>query len=80
MYGANISVIHNTKFLESTPKNKKNNLCYYSISDVVAMVELRISHVWKYDNVSDFFTKVNFVANSRKMVGDILYDIYYYYY
>jgi hypothetical protein len=42
----------------------------------VAMGELSITHIDSEDNYSDLMTKVTRGGKCRRMVGNILYDIY----
>ena len=40
------------------------------------MGELLITYIKSEDNLSDLMTKVTYSAKRRKLVGNILYDIY----
>jgi hypothetical protein len=40
------------------------------------MGELLISHLWTWFNLSDFLTKVTNGAKRRRLIGNVLYDIY----
>ena len=42
----------------------------------VAMGESSITHIKSEDNLSDLMTKVTHGAKRRRLVGNILYDIY----
>ncbi len=60
VYGANMSVIHNTQRPESTLKKKNLSICYDSVRKAVAMGEVLTSHVQTKTNFSDFMTKVTY--------------------
>ena len=80
VYGDNMSIIHNTQRPESTQRKKPNSIWYHSVRESVAMVETKTVHISTHDNGSDLPTKVLYGANRKKFVGEILYDIYDYYF
>ena len=61
---------------ESTLKKKCNSIYYHAVQESVAMGESLITHIKSEDNLSDLMTKVTHGAKHRRLVGNILYDIY----
>ncbi len=61
---------------ESTLKKKCNSICYHAVRESVAMGESLITHIKSEDNLLDLMTKVTHGAKRRRLVGNILYDIY----
>ena len=76
IYGDNKSQVTNSSRPESTLKKKCNSICYHAIRESVAMGESLISHLRTWFNLSDFLTKVTNGAKRRRLVGNVLYDIY----
>ena len=61
---------------ESTLKKKCNSICYHAVLESVVMGESLITQIDSKDNLSDLMTKVTYGTKHRKLVGNILYDIY----
>jgi hypothetical protein len=76
IYGDNKSQVTNSSRPESTLKKKCNSICYHAIRESVAMGESLICHLCTQFNLSDFLTKVTNGAKRRRLVGNVLYDIY----
>ena len=57
VYGDNMSVIHNTKFPESTLKKEHNSIAYHFIREGVTRKECIITYVKSKDNLADILTK-----------------------
>ena len=76
IYGDNKSQVTNSSRPESTLKKKCNSICYHAIRESVAMGELLISHLRTWFNLSDFLTKVTNGAKRRRLIGNVLYDMY----
>jgi len=76
IYGDNKSQVTNSSRPESTLKKKCNSICYHAIRESVAMGETLIGHLRTWNNLSDFLTKVTTGAKRRRLVGEVLYDIY----
>ena len=76
IYGDNKSQVTNSSRPESTLKKKCNSICYHAIRESVAMGETLIGHLRTWYNLSDFLTKVTSGAKRRRLVGEVLYDIY----
>jgi hypothetical protein len=76
IYSDNKSQITNSTKPESTLKKKCNSICYHAVQESVAMGKSRITHISIHHNLSDLMTKVTHGAKRRKLVGDILYDIF----
>ena len=76
IYGDNMSVIHNTQRPESTLKKKSHSLCYHAARESVAMGESLTGHIATDKNVADLLTKVLYGQKRKRIVGEILYDIY----
>jgi hypothetical protein len=72
----NKSQVTNATIPESTLKKKCNSICYHEVQESVAMGESLITHIKSEDNLSDLMTKVTHRAKRRRLVGNILYDIY----
>ena len=47
------------------------------MQESVAMGESLVTHIKSEDNLSDLMTKVTHGAKRHRLVGNILYDIYY---
>jgi len=76
VYGDNKSQVTNSSRPESTLKKKSHSICYHAIRESVAMGESRITHCKTNDNLSDPLTKLTFGAKRRRLMSNILYDIY----
>ena len=76
MYANNKLQVTNLTRSESILKKKCNSIYYHVVQESVAMGESLISHIDSGDNLSDLMTKVTYGAKRRKLVGNILYDIY----
>lgn len=76
IYGDNKSQVTNSSRPESTLKKKCNSICYHAIRESVAMGESLISHLRTWFNLADFLTKVTNGAKRRRLIGNVLYDIY----
>ena len=76
IYGDNKSQVTNSSRPESTLKKKCNSVCYHAIRESVAMGESLICHLRTQFNLSDFLTKVTNGIKRRRLVGNVLYDIY----
>ena len=71
-----MSVIYNTSKPESTLKKKSNSICYHAIRESVAMGESMTAHVPTEYNLADLLTKVLYGLKKRRLVNDILWDVY----
>ena len=76
IYGDNKSQVTNSSVPESTLKKKSHSICYHAIRESVAMGESRVTHFGTNDNLSDPLTKCTFGAKRRRLLGNVLYDIY----
>jgi hypothetical protein len=76
IYGDNKSQVTNSSRPESTLKKKCNLICYHAIRELVAMGESLITHIWTWFNLADFLTKVTNGAMHRRLIGNVLFDIY----
>jgi hypothetical protein len=76
IYGDNKSQVTNSTRPESTLKKKCNSVCYHAIRESVAMGESLITHIPTQLNLADFLTKVTSGATRRRLVGNVLFDIY----
>ena len=76
IYGDNKSQVTNSTRPESTLKKKCNSVCYHAIRESVAMGESLITHISTQLNLTDFLTKVTNGATRRRLVGNVLFDIY----
>jgi hypothetical protein len=76
IYRDNKSQVTNSSRPESTLKKKCNSICYHAIRESVAMGESIIAHIRTQFNLADFLTKVTNGATRRRLVGDVLFDIY----
>jgi hypothetical protein len=76
VYGDNKSQVTNCSVPESTLKKKSHSICYHAIRESVAMGETRITHISTGDNLADPLTKCTFGAKRRRLLGNILYDLY----
>ena len=76
IFGDNMSVIYNTSKPESTLKKKSNSICYHAIRESVAMGESMTAHVPTEYNLADLLTKVLYGLKKRRLVNDILWDVY----
>jgi hypothetical protein len=72
----NKSQVTNSTISESTFKKKCNSICYHAVQESVAMGESLITHINSEDNLSNLMTKVTRSGKRRRLVGNILYDIY----
>ena len=77
IYGDNKSQVTNSSRPESTLKKKCNSICYHAIHESVTMGESLITHLRTWFNLSDFMTKVTSGIKCRRLVGEVLFDIYY---
>ena len=75
-FGDNKSQVTNATIPESTLKKKYTSICYHAVQESVAMGESLITHIRSDDNSSDLMTKIIHGTNRRRLVGNILYDIY----
>ena len=76
VYGDSMSVIHNTQRPGLTLRNKLTSICYHAVREYMAMGYTNTAHISTHDNVSDLLTKVLYGAKRKKLVGEILHDIY----
>jgi hypothetical protein len=76
IYGDNKAQVTNSSMPESTLKKKSHSICYHAIRESVAMGESRVMHFGTGENLSDPLTKCTFGAKRRRLLGDVLYDIY----
>jgi hypothetical protein len=76
IFADNKSQVTNATIPESTLKKKCNSICYHAVRESVAMGESLITHIRSEDNLSDLMTKVIHGTKRRRLVGNILYDIY----
>jgi hypothetical protein len=76
IYGDNKSQVTNSTVPELTLKKKSHSICYHAIRESVAMVKSRITHFGTSENLSDPLTKMTFGAKRRRLLGNVLYDIY----
>jgi hypothetical protein len=76
IYGDNKSQVTNSSRPESTLKKKSHYICYHAIWESVAMGESLFTHCKTNDNLSDPLTKLTFGAKRRRLMSNILYDIY----
>jgi len=76
VFGDNMSVIYNTSKPESTLKKKSNSICYHAIRESVAMGESMTAHVPTEYNLADLLTKILYGIKKRRLVNDILWDVY----
>jgi hypothetical protein len=76
IFADNKSQVTNATVPGSTLKKKCNSICYHAVRGSVAMGESLITYIKSEDNLSDLMTKVTYSTKHRKLVGNILYDIY----
>jgi hypothetical protein len=57
-------------------KKKCNSICYHAIRESVAMGKSLITLIKTDDNLSDFLTKMTSGAKRRKIVSEVVHDIY----
>ncbi len=76
IYGDNKSQVTNSSRPESTLKKKSHSICYHAIQESVAMGKSFMTHCKTNDNLSDPLTKLTFDAKCRRLMSNILYDIY----
>jgi hypothetical protein len=76
IYTDNKPQVTNLTIPESTLKKKCNSICYHTVQESVAMGESLITNIDSNNNLSDFMTKENRGGKHRRLVGNILYDIY----
>jgi len=71
------TAIANSTRPESTLQKKSNFICYHAIRELVAMGKSLLTHVGTADNLSNLLTKPNFGARLQRIVGKLLYSIFY---
>ena len=71
-----MSVIYNTSRPESTLKKKSNSICYHAVREAVAMKEAVTSNIRTHLNLADLLTKVLYGEARKRLVRNLLYDIY----
>ncbi len=76
IYGDNKSQVTNSSRHELTLKKKCNLICYHAIRESVAMGKSLIAHIRTQFNLADFLIKVTNDATRRRLVGNVLFDIY----
>jgi hypothetical protein len=76
IYADNKLQVTNSPKPESNLKKKCNSICYRAVQESVAMGELLITHIKTGENLSDLMTKVNRGSKRRRLIVDILYNIY----
>ena len=76
IFADNKSQVTNVTIPELTLTKKCNSICYHAVQESVAMGESLITHIKSEDNLSDLMTKVTHGTKRRRLVGNILYDIY----
>ncbi len=76
IYEDNKSQVTNSSRPESTLKKTCDLICYHAIRELVAMGESLITHIRTKFNLADFLTKVTNGATHRRLVGNVLFDIY----
>jgi hypothetical protein len=76
IYGDNKSQVTNSSRPELTLKKTCNSICYHAICESVAMDETLLTHIRTGENLADFLTKTTSGANRRKLVSDVVRDIY----
>ena len=57
-------------------KKKSNAICYHAVRESVAMGESLTAHIPSERNVADLLTKFLYGQKRKKIVGEILFDIY----
>jgi hypothetical protein len=76
IYGENESQVTSSSRPELTLKKKCNSICYHAIHESVAMGETLLTHIWTGENLADFLTKTISGAKCRKLVSEVVHDIY----
>ncbi len=76
IYWDNKSQVTNSSRPESTLKKKCNSICYHANRELVAICKSLITHIQTWFNLADFLTKVTNGAMRRRLVGNVLFDIY----
>jgi hypothetical protein len=76
IYRDNKSQVTNSSRPESTLKKKCDSVCYHAIRELVAMGKSLITHIRTQFNLADFLTRVTNGATRRRLVGNVLFDIY----
>ncbi len=76
IYGDNKSQVTNASRPELTLKKKCNLICYHAIRESVAMGKSLITHIRTWFNLADFLTKVTNGTTRRRLIGNVLFDIY----
>ena len=76
IYGDNKSQVTNSTRPESTLKKKCNSVCYHAIRESVATGESLITHISTQLNLADSLTNVTNGVTRRRLVGNVLFDIY----
>ncbi len=74
--GDNKSQVTNSSRPEPTQKKKCNSVCYHTIRESLAMGKSLITYIQTQFNLVDFLTKVTNGATRRRLVGNVLLDIY----
>jgi bacterioferritin-associated ferredoxin len=59
-----------------TLKKKCNSICYHAIRELVAMGETLLTHIRTGENLADFLTKTTSCAKCRKLLNEVVHDIY----
>ena len=76
IYADNKLQVTNSTELASVLRKKCNSICYHAVHESVAMGESIITHIKSGTNLADLMTKVLTGAKCRKLVHNILYDIF----
>ncbi len=76
IYADNKLQVTNSTELASVLRKKCNSICYHAVHESVAMGESIITHIKSGTNLADRVTKVLTGAKCRKLVHNILYDIF----
>ncbi len=76
IYGDNKSQVTDSSRPESTLTKKCYAVCYHAIRDSVAMGRSLITHIPTQFDLADFLTKVTNGTTCRRLVGNVLFDIY----
>ena len=76
IYGANMSVIHNSSRPETVLRKKSNSICYHAVHESVAIGESLVRHIPSKENMADLLIKVLYGEKRRYLVSNILCDIH----
>ncbi len=76
IYRDNKSQVINSSVPELTLQKKSHSICYHAIRESVAMGKSCITHISTGDNLADPLTKCTFGAKRRRLLGNVLYDLY----